>query len=96
MHRAVLLWVSVVRFYISYLVLIWFFGLFFFFPMQEISHNLGVCYMYLKHFNKVMPVGSRKHPSNFTVFGSLKWIICSKILLPSFQKKEVFCFNVCF
>uniref|UniRef100_A0A8C5U545 Bardet-Biedl syndrome 4 protein n=1 Tax=Malurus cyaneus samueli TaxID=2593467 RepID=A0A8C5U545_9PASS len=25
----------------------------------EISHNLGVCYMYLKHFNKVRPVRSR-------------------------------------
>lgn len=25
----------------------------FFSVVQEISHNLGVCYMYLKHFNKV-------------------------------------------
>lgn len=26
------------------------------FFLQEISHNLGVCYMYLKHYNKVTQI----------------------------------------
>lgn len=57
-HRALLLWVRVVRFYFIPCADLAFF-------MQEIFHNLGVCYMYLKHFNKVMSVGSKEASQKF-------------------------------
>lgn len=48
----------------------------FFSVVQEISHNLGVCYMYLKHFNKVT-----KHSASLPDRGSsslLCWLGSAK------------------